>query len=437
MIKMILNKSLVNKMGFVAIVMILFTSLMQISFGQEKIKYSDMEKEEISEEGQDALREYNSELLGYVNKGTRFNTIATKENIAVINVTINGKDRRILTKIKTADIIPVQSSNTINLVVLGNISLKGVLFSEVDNGFGVRKLFGLESTTLKYVDEGFSRLVNGKANVSVNPVFRDLISSYGVFLSAEGITEGIYVSEKTSSYFVVRSINEKSNIGFSWMLRGSRKEYETGYLKSEYGLEKDIEIIATINVENETTKIKITGLSTILELINETSNLDVGLNDTVDSNVAINVSARSSTNLITGNVVDEFGLENDLSEILGEATPLPELVEEVATPDITTSPETGLDGSNETGTLNETSETEVNETIVPESILEFTIYSVDDSEIIGQVASVTGLNLDQVRKLINFVYAEPENFEDEIIEPQVTKIDGIEKINGSVRIRLG
>jgi len=126
-----------------------------------------------------------------------------------------------------------------------------------------------------------------------------------------------------------------------------------------------------------------------------------------------------------------------LSEILGEATPLPELVEEVATPDITTSPETGLDGSNETGTLNETSETEVNETIVPESILEFTIYSVDDSEIIGQVASVTGLNLDQVRKLINFVYAEPENFEDEIIEPQVTKIDGIEKINGSVRIRLG
>tara|TARA_Y100000294_G_C8370448_1_gene262504 strand:+ start:77 stop:310 length:234 start_codon:yes stop_codon:yes gene_type:complete len=43
----------------------------------------------------------------------------------------------------------------------------------------------------------------------------------------------------------------------------------------------------------------------------------------------------------------------------------------------------------------------------------------------------------QEKKLINFVYAEPVNFEDETIEPQVSGFDWIEKINGAVRAKLG
>ena len=80
-------------------------------------------------------------------------------------------------------------------------------------------------------------------------------------------------------------------------------------------------------------------------------------------------------------------------------------------------------------------ETPTNETDY--SVLEFTLFSRDEELIVNEISIVTGLSADDVRKLVTFVYADPAGFEDEIIEQGAGKIDGIEKINGSVIVRLG
>ena len=445
----------VKKAFFIAVaVLILFiAALMQASSEEiEKVKYTDLEKEELSDdyESQDLLKEYYGDLLGYVKKeDIKFNTIATKDSLAILNVTINGKDRRIFTRLNTGTLYPAQSLadtiTTTNLVVLGNISLKGNLFFDAEKSFGLRRFYGIGSTTSKYIDEGFARLANGKANVSVNPVLRELISSYNVFLSAEGLTKGIYVAEKTNSYFVVKSVNAKSNVGFSWMLSGVKQDFNEK-LGSEYGKEKSIGITAEIDFEAGTTEIKINGLNRIFELINKTLGQ-------VSNNALINETSGNITNqsmiLITGNLVDEFGLETDLGRILGERAILPNLSETAETPlnnitgesitpvtaenitPVETAPDIGLGNA----TSNETT-AGLNETI-RSSVLEFTLYSTNEDFIISQVADVTGLSLSQAKKLINFVYFEPVNFEDETIEALQPPLDFIEKVNGSVIIRLG
>jgi len=439
----ILN-NVVKKLLIIVVMLTFFiATLVQVSSDQDdRVRYSDLEKEEIGDddESQEVLQEYYGEILGKVKKKSKFNTFATQGDIVIFNVTINGKDRRILTRLREATITSGQGVDLTNaklirtesLIVLGNISLKGNLFLDIDDDFGSRRLFGLGSTNLRYVDEGFSRLVDGKGNVSINPILRNLISNYNVFLSAEGLTRGIYVAEKTHSYFVVKSVNSGSNVGFSWMLRGVRTKYDEGYLVSEYGKGKGISITATINFENGSSKIVITGLNEILVLVNETT-------ISAPDNIAVNPDQNNSINgqgikLITGNLIDEFGLETELGQILGDATPLSELIAEN---DQDTSADNNLiinDESNAPINNNPAS----NGTVIEEiSVLEFTLFSTDEDLVMGQISSVTGLNLLEVKKLVNFVYTSPEGFSDEIVEAEVGRIEGIEKINGSVIIRLG
>ena len=452
-----LNKNnTVKRMFFIfAVITLFFAAIIQVSSDIEPVKYTDMEKDEIGEdnESQEALQEYYSEILGSVKKKAKFNTIATQGDIAVLNVTINGKDSRILTRLRTATIFPTQNLlnatmiRTINLVVLGNISLKGNLFFEAEKSFGLRRLYGVGSTNSMYVDEGFARLVNGKANVSINPILSELISGYNVFLSAEGLTRGIYISEKTSSYFVVKSINSGSNVGFSWMLRGIKKELDEK-LSSEFGKGKGIGIKAEINFENGVTDITITVLEAVSESINISTNINISPNnssDAVQNNNSVNTTNNLNSNIITGNLVDEFGLETDLGNILSDTPPpLPTLGEE--NNDLSNNQNNNLN-VNETlpesiGLENITSNENLmeNGSIVPVSedfVLEFTLQSTNEEFIVSQIADVTGISPGDARKLINFVYLEPIGFEDEVIEPLQPSLNFIEKINGSVIIRLG
>ncbi|MDP6139242.1 MAG: hypothetical protein QGI89_04055, partial [Candidatus Woesearchaeota archaeon] len=98
------NKSNLAKRIFfiLTIALFLLIGLVMASADEvQKEKIENLEKEEISDDAsQELLKEYYGNLLGYV--GTKkFNSIATKDNIAVINVTVNGRDRRILTKLHT------------------------------------------------------------------------------------------------------------------------------------------------------------------------------------------------------------------------------------------------------------------------------------------------------------------------------------------------
>ncbi len=455
------ERGIAKKLFFIAVIASMFIAALVSVSSEEKVKYSELEKESIGDdaESQESLKEYYGDVLGSVKTGAKFNTIATKDEIAVLNVTIDGKDRRILTRLYTGSVAAAQNLNysklitAENLVVLGNISLKGNLFFDAESSFGPRKLFGIGSTASRYVDEGLARLVNGKANVSINPILRELISGYNVFLSANGLTKGIYVAEKANAYFVVKSVNANSNVAFSWMLSGARKGFDER-LYSEYGREKGIEIKAEVDFENIRTKIRISGLNNILGLVNlsaiDNSNASESANAGNESaNITISHGNQSIT-LITGNLVDEFGLETDLGKILGEAAQLPEIGNDAQQSNEANSNNNGANGNNAAeaagdigniaaGNITSNETASGNEPIpAPEtSVLEFTLYSTDEEFAISQVADVTGLSTWQARKLVTFEYLEPENFEDEIIEEPQPSLDYIEKINGSVIIRLG
>ena len=140
---------------YVIVVTLFLSGLLQVSSESNKVKYSDLEKEEFSvdEETQELLGEYYGKLLGFVKKRDKFNNIVEHESLAILNVTINGKDKRIFTRLRTGLLFPAQRDysgliTADNLIVLGNISLKGILFNEITGLYGPRNLFGLSTTKL-------------------------------------------------------------------------------------------------------------------------------------------------------------------------------------------------------------------------------------------------------------------------------------------------
>ena len=460
------NKTIVKRaLSMLLIVVFIFSIALAFVNSEETVKYSELEKEEIDDASNELLKESYADILGYVGNNSRFNTIASTEDIAILNVTIDGKDKRILTKLNKGVLFsqPTVSGDltTNNLVVLGNISLKGLLYSDVENGFGERRFFGVEESALRYVDEGFSRLISGKANISINPALRGLIGSYTIFLSAERLTKGLYVAEKTGSYFIVKSVNPQSNVAFSWMLRGIRKGYEDEHLNSLYGRKENISITALIDFENGATTVRINGLNNIFRLIANTSNTTVAnviaADNTIENQTNNTISRTSNSNSITTNTIL---VKVNLSEI-GDPTAVLDVNNTVdngsafndnsnaVIDDINTSTsdasqdETPIIEDNAANIIpveafNETLQEAVSDSAASDYDLEFTLHSTDEGYAIEQIAFVTGLSLEQARMLVNFVYKEPTGFEDEIIEElQAQKIEGIEKVNGSVIIKLG
>ena len=147
--------------------------------------------------------------------------------------------------------------------------------------------------------------------------------------------------------------------------------------------------------------------------------------------------------LVTGNLIDEFGLETDLGRILGNATPLPDLNESASnnqnSNEIINNSNNLINGNNNS-ISNESAPVglEGNASAIPKgNELKFTLYSTNEELIASQISEVTGLSVLQAKKLVNFAYLEPENFEDETAEDAIRRLDFIEKINGSVVIRLG
>jgi hypothetical protein len=103
-------------------------------------------------------------------------------------------------------------------------------------GYGERKLFAVESSSVRHVDEGRAILRNGFANITLDPIFVETIEGdYNVYLTPEknaprserGAFFSLYVAEKSKDYFVVKS-NRKNNAIFSWMVSAYRSGYSEG-----------------------------------------------------------------------------------------------------------------------------------------------------------------------------------------------------------------
>src|SRR3989344_328816 len=110
---------------------------------QETEKYAELEKQNISEGSNEALKEYYGSVLSTIGEDSKFNTISTKEDIAILNVTIDGRDRRILTRLSkgvaiqkpASDNIYAQSIQSYNLTVLGNLEISGKEFFPLETDF--------------------------------------------------------------------------------------------------------------------------------------------------------------------------------------------------------------------------------------------------------------------------------------------------------------
>jgi hypothetical protein len=90
-----------------------------------------------------------------------------------------------------------------------------------------RRFYSLESPESFFEDFGRSRLKRGKAAVRLDPDFAALVrrEDYYVFLTAEGPTQGLYVSRKTRNGFEVREQGEgKGTISFCYRIVARRKD---------------------------------------------------------------------------------------------------------------------------------------------------------------------------------------------------------------------
>ena len=443
------------KLIFLVVILTAFIYSITVNAETDKTRYSALEKLQISEDSQEQLKDYYGELLGTLKTDAKFNTISTKDNIAIINVSFGNKSSRIFTRLYNGNVLGQATSTsglitTKNLVATGNISVSGSLLNEIEKNFGLRKLFGIYSTDARYFDEGTSRLIDGKAKIYINPVLRELIGRYNVYLSSEGITNGIYVSEKSDSYFIVKSLKPGSNVKFSWMISGIKKGAENEYL-NPYNKKDGISINVIVDYENGDSNITIYAEnSSIINL----SKLRTNVNEELTKVVGF----------ITANAI----LEDDLSSILNNGTvELPSLEqqepqqEEISNiSNNITSDESSQNNStnNATDSIigNNTIDVVINEPLNGNEInneineeynstkplsVSFRLSSVDDSEIITEISSLTGLKTESVMKNVKFIYKEPENYGDENIgtsgELENAKMEGFEKVNGSVIIRLG
>jgi hypothetical protein len=112
------------------------------------------------------------------------------------------------------------------LHVVGNFVATGTKSAIIETkDFGVRKLYCMEAPTIRFYDEGKAMLENGIARIELDPVFVQTIEGeLLVHITPEGPTP-LYVAEKGSNYFVVKSINGP-DVPFVWQVSAFRKGYK-------------------------------------------------------------------------------------------------------------------------------------------------------------------------------------------------------------------
>jgi hypothetical protein len=96
-----------------------------------------------------------------------------------------------------------------------------------DSRGAYRQLFCMESPENWFEDFGEAELVNGKAQIKLDPQFASLVKTrgYHVFLSPYGDCRGLYVSARSATGFSVREQQRGgSTLQFSYRIVARRKD---------------------------------------------------------------------------------------------------------------------------------------------------------------------------------------------------------------------
>jgi hypothetical protein len=114
------------------------------------------------------------------------------------------------------------------VLVDGDFAVTGAKSALVPVAKGKHKLlYCVESPEAWFEDFGDARLQHGSAKVSLSRDFADLISrsAYHVFLSPYGACNGLYITKKSRTGFVVREANGgMSSVRFSFRIVAKRKD---------------------------------------------------------------------------------------------------------------------------------------------------------------------------------------------------------------------
>jgi hypothetical protein len=116
-----------------------------------------------------------------------------------------------------------------NYKIMGGGSVSTIV-KDVNDKTKSRILFAPESPEITFTDSGSGKLINGKAEIKIDPILTDAIyvddkHPLKVFIQLEGDSKGTYVTNKSAKGFTVKELqNGNSNIPFSWQLIANRAD---------------------------------------------------------------------------------------------------------------------------------------------------------------------------------------------------------------------
>ena len=110
-----------------------------------------------------------------------------------------------------------------NMILSGTLTTSGTPRSVVRSPQGVeRQAYSPQQPTPTFEDTGEAQLYNGQASVRLDPAFAALLdarSSYLVFITPVGNSQGLYVTNRTASGFTVRENgNGRSTLAFDYRI---------------------------------------------------------------------------------------------------------------------------------------------------------------------------------------------------------------------------
>ena|SRR5690554_2200077 len=114
-----------------------------------------------------------------------------------------------------------------NYKIIGNGTNSTII---TDRNNTPRILFSPEAPEILFEDYGIGKLVNGSAQISIDPIFKDAIHvdeshPLKVFIQLEGDCNGVYVTNKSADGFTVKELqNGNSNVSFSWHIVANRAD---------------------------------------------------------------------------------------------------------------------------------------------------------------------------------------------------------------------
>jgi hypothetical protein len=106
--------------------------------------------------------------------------------------------------------------------------------------YGQRAVYTMESPEVWLEDFGTASLINGRATVTIEPIFAETANvemDYHVFFAPLGDCKGLYVAAKTPVSFEVRELGGgTANVGFDYRIVAKRQGLESIRLEAPTGL---------------------------------------------------------------------------------------------------------------------------------------------------------------------------------------------------------